>query len=122
TKDNLMWMRDYRFDFVIIPNAYHYYLDIDQSRNITPKKTYKLDERAIEKIDRLISLAHQYGMHVSLNLHRAPGYCVNAGFHEPFNLWRDQAGQDAFNFYWAMSAKRYKNTSSKKISVKLVKE
>jgi aryl-phospho-beta-D-glucosidase BglC (GH1 family) len=115
-------MRDWGFDFVRIPIAYPYYLDIDRTRNITPEETYKLNERSIEKIDKLVALAHQYGMHVSLNLHRAPGYCVNAGFHEPFNLWRDQAAQDAFNFHWSMWAKRYKNTSSKKISFDLVNE
>jgi hypothetical protein len=39
-------------------------------------------------------------MHVSLNLHRAPGYCINAGFYEPFNLWKDDAAQEAFYFHW----------------------
>ena len=67
-------------------------------------------------------MAHKYEMHTSINLHRAPGYCINAGFHEPFNLWTDQAAQDAFNFHWAMWAKRYKNVSSKKISFDLVNE
>lgn len=121
-EDHFRWMRDWGFDFVRIPIAYPYYLDIDRSRNITPEDTYKINESAVEKIDKLVALAHQYGMHVSLNLHRAPGYCVNAGFNEPFNLWRDQAAQDAFNFHWSMWAKRYKNTSSKKISFDLVNE
>src|SRR5688572_22368469 len=104
TEDHLRWMRDWGFDFVRIPIAYPYYLDIDRSKNITPEDTYKFDERALEKIDKLIAKGHQYGMHVSINLHRAPGYCVNAGFNEPFNLWRDQAAQDAFNFHWDMWA------------------
>ena len=122
TEDHFRWMRDWGFDFVRMPIAYPYYLDIDRSRNITAEDVYKLDEKALEKIDRLIALAHKYGMHVSINLHRAPGYCVNAGFNEPFNLWRDQAAQDAFYFHWSMWAKRYKNTSPKKISFDLVNE
>src|ERR1700742_2945225 len=67
-------------------------------------------------------MANKYIMHVSLNLHRAPGYCINAGFYEPFNLWTDQQAQDAFYFHWQLRAKRYKNVSSKKISFDLVNE
>ncbi len=83
---------------------------------------YKVNEQKLEEIDSLVALAHKYNMHVSLNLHRAPGYCINAGFHEPYNLWTDQAAQDAFYFHWALWAKRYKNTSSKKISFDLLNE
>jgi aryl-phospho-beta-D-glucosidase BglC (GH1 family) len=122
TEDHFRWMRDWGFDFVRLPIAYPYYLDIDRSKNITPEDTYKIDEHAVEKIDKLIAMAHKYGLHTSINLHRAPGYCVNAGFNEPFNLWRDQAAQDAFNFHWAMWAKRYKNASPKKVSFDLVNE
>ena len=122
TEDHFRWMRDWGFDFVRIPMAYPYYLDIDHSRKITPEETYKISEKQVEKIDKLVALAHQYGMHVSINLHRAPGYCINAGFHEPFNLWRDKAAQDAFYFHWAMWAKRYKNISREKISFDLLNE
>jgi endoglucanase len=116
------WMRDWGFDFIRIPMAYPWYLDIDRTRNITGEETYKIDEKQVDKISNLVALAHKYNMHVSLNLHRAPGYCVNAGFNEPFNLWRDQAAQDAFYYHWAMWAKRYKNTSSKLISFDLLNE
>ena len=122
TEDQFRWMRDWGFDFVRIPIAYPSYLKIDRTRDITPEETYNIDEQAVEKIDSLIALAHKYGIHASINLHRAPGYCVNAGFHEPFNLWRDEAAQKAFYFHWNMWAKRYKNTSPKKISFDLVNE
>ena len=122
TKENLQWMQDWGFDFVRIPIAYPYYLNFDRSKNITPEEVYKIDEKAVEQIDELIAMAHQYNMHVSLNLHRAPGYCINAGFHEPYNLWKDEAAQEAFNFHWNMWAKRYKNISNKKISFDLVNE
>jgi aryl-phospho-beta-D-glucosidase BglC (GH1 family) len=67
-------------------------------------------------------MAHKYGLHVSLNLHRGPGYCINAGFHEPFNLWKDKDARDAFNFHWSMWAERYKNISEKKLSFDLLNE
>lgn len=122
TEDHFKWMRDWGFDFVRIPMAYPYYLKIDRTRHITPEETYNVDEAQLEKIDKLVAMAHKYNLHVSLNLHRAPGYCVNAGFNEPFNLWRDQAAQDAFYFHWSMWAKRYKNVSSQKISFDLLNE
>jgi endoglucanase len=122
TEDNLRWMQDWGFDFVRIPMAYPYYLDIDRSKNITPDDVYKIKEENVDRIDRLVTLAHKHNMHVSLNLHRAPGYCVNAGFHEPYNLWKDPEALDAFCFHWNMWAKRYKDVSSRKISFDLLNE
>jgi len=121
-EDHFKWMRDWGFDFVRIPIAYPHYLDIDRTKDITPDDVYKIKTEAVDKIDALVAMAHKYNMHVSLNLHRAPGYCINAGFHEPYNLWRDEAAQKAFYFHWNMWAKKYKNTSSKKISFDLVNE
>ncbi len=122
TEEHLKWMQGWGFNFIRLPMAYPYYLDIDRTKNITPDDVYKLNEQALEKIDWLVYLAHKYNLHVSLNLHRAPGYCINAGFHEPYNLWIDQEAQDAFCFHWNMWAKRYKNISHKKLSFDLVNE
>src|SRR5688572_5442188 len=121
-EDHFKWMRDWGFNFVRIPMAYPAYLNIDRNKNITPKDVYKIDEKAVARIDALVLQAHKYGMHVSLNLHRAPGYCINAGFHEPYNLWRDQEALDALCFHWNMWASRYKSLSSKEISFDLVNE
>ena len=121
-EDHLRWMQDWGFNFVRLPMAYPSYLDFDRSRNITPEEVYKVSPQAIDKIDNLVTMAMKYNMHVSLNLHRAPGYCINAGFHEPYNLWTDQAALDAFCFHWNMWAKRYKSISKKKISFDLVNE
>ena len=122
SEEYLQWMHDWGFDFVRIPIAYPSYLNIDRTKNITSEDVYRIDEKAVDKIDSLVSKAHKHGMHVSLNLHRAPGYCINAGFHEPYNLWKDEAAQDAFYFHWNMWAKRYKNVSPDKISFDLVNE
>jgi endoglucanase len=121
-EDHCRWMRDWGFNFIRIPIAYPYYLDIDRTKNITPDDVYKLDTKAIDRIDALVNMAMKYNLHVSLNLHRAPGYCVNAGFHEPYNLWIDQAALDAFCFHWNMWAKRYKNVAADKISFDLLNE
>ena len=73
TEEYYKWMRDWGFDFVRVPIAYPHYLDIDRSKNITPDDVYKISNEAVDKIDALVTAAHKYGMHVSLNLHRAPG-------------------------------------------------
>ena len=116
------WVRDWGFDFVRVPMAYPNYLDIEHSSPITPDDVYRFDPARIEKVDELVAAAHRCGLHVSLNLHRAPGYCINAGFHEPYNLWKDQAAVDAFCYHWTMWAKRYRNVSSELISFDLVNE
>ncbi|WP_183558466.1 glycoside hydrolase family 5 protein [Mucilaginibacter sp. SP1R1] len=116
------WIADWGFDFIRIPVAYPYYLDFDRSKPIRPEDVYKVDEAAVKKIDALIYTAHKYNLHVSLNLHRAPGYCINAGFHEPYNLWVDQAALDAFCFHWGMWANRYKHIPASKLSFDLLNE
>lgn len=122
TKDDFKWMADWGFDFVRLPVAYPRYISFDQCKNVTPDDVLNIDERAVDEIQALILAAQEAGLHVSLNLHRAPGYCVNAGFNEPYNLWKDQAAQDAFCFHWEMWGKRFANVSSKKISFDLVNE
>ena len=121
-EDQLKWMRDWGFNFIRIPIAYPCYIKFDRTKNITPEEVYNIDEAAVNQIESFINKAHQYGLHTSINLHRAPGYCINAGFNEPFNLWRDKAAQDAFYFHWNMWAKRFKNISRDKISFDLVNE
>jgi len=122
TEEDFKWMTDWGFDFVRLPMAYPSYLDIDRGRNITVEQVISISEEAVERVDQLVFLAHKYNLHVSINLHRAPGYCINAGFHEPFNLWKDREAQEAFYWHWNMWAERYKNISHEKISFDLLNE
>ncbi len=116
------WMSEWGFDFVRIPMAYPSYLKFDRDENITIKRVRKINHRATDRIEELVYLAHKYNLHVSLNLHRAPGFCVNAGFHEPYNLWKDEEALEDFAYHWKFWAKRFKNTSRKKISFDLLNE
>jgi len=122
TEDDLKWMADWGFDFVRIPMAYPRYLSFDRTRDITRDEVCNFDPKILEEVDQLISNAHKYNIHVSLNLHRGPGYCINAGFHEPFNLWKDKEAQDAFYAHWQMWAERYKGISADKLSFDLLNE
>jgi aryl-phospho-beta-D-glucosidase BglC (GH1 family) len=122
TDDDLRWMVDWGFDFVRLPMAYPRYVRFDRAKPITPEGVLSFDERVIDEIQDLVFRANRQGLHVSLDLHRAPGYCVNAGFQEPYNLWTDEAAQMAFAAHWEMWAKRFKDVSPKKISFDLVNE
>lgn len=122
TDDDLKWMSDWGFDFVRIPMAYPGYLAFDRSRDIRKDEVCKFDPEKLEQVDRLIYMANRYHLHVSLNLHRGPGYCINAGFHEPFNLWKDRDAQDAFFAHWKMWSERYKSISPKDLSFDLLNE
>jgi aryl-phospho-beta-D-glucosidase BglC (GH1 family) len=115
-------MSDWGFDFVRIPMAYPSYIKFDRSKPIDPRRICKFDQKSVEKVDQLVYQAHKYGLHVSLNLHRAPGFCVNAGFEEPYNLWKDEEAMDDFCSHWKFWAKRYKNISNDKISFDLLNE
>lgn len=122
TEEDLKWMRDWGFDFVRLPMAYPSYLKIDRTRNITPEEVYHMDTEVVDRIGELVHLANRYNLHVSLNLHRAPGYCINAGFHEPYNLWLDDEALKAFCFHWEMWANLFKTLSRRQISFDLVNE
>jgi len=122
SEEDFKWMADWGFDFVRFPMAYPRYLKFDRSKNITPDEVYNLDEAAIEYVEKLVDTANKYGIHVSLNLHRAPGFCVNAGFYEPYNLWEDKEAQEAFYFHWGMWSKRFASKTPDQISFDLVNE
>ncbi len=122
TEEHLKWMHDWGFDFIRLPIAYPYYLKLDRTKKITPEEVYQVDNEAMDRIENLVLQGHKHNLHVSLNLHRAPGYCINAGFHEPYNLWKDAAAKEAFYYHWNLWAKRFKHISSKKISFDLLNE
>lgn len=120
--DELKWMADWGFDFVRLPMAYPRYVKFDPSKSITPDDVVNIDEKVVDEVNDLVDRANKYGLHVSLDLHRAPGFCVNAGFNEPYNLWEDKEAQEAFYFHWGMWAKRFAGKSRNQISFDLVNE
>ena len=67
------------------------------------------DPAVLVKIDRSIEACHARGLAVSINLHRAPGYCITRQELEVHNLWLDSVAQDAFVFLWESFARRYRH-------------
>jgi len=122
TDEDLKWMVDWGFNFIRLPMAYPRYVDFDRSQHITPEEVCKINEQEVERIEGFVRKAQDLGLHVSLNLHRAPGYCINAGFYEPYDLWKSKEAQEAFDFHWGMWGKRFKSVPSSKISFDLLNE
>ncbi|MDR1958309.1 MAG: cellulase family glycosylhydrolase [Planctomycetaceae bacterium] len=117
-------IRDLGFNFVRLPMDYWNWIDTDwrRTRRIEPDDMYKIKEPFLENLDQSIENLNRCGIHVSLNLHRAPGYCVNDPARESCSLWKDKHAEDAFVFHWEMLAKRYKGISPELLSLNLVNE
>lgn len=124
SEDDCRWIRDWGFDFIRLPMDYWLWVDSDweTTRTLSPDDVFKIKESALEKVDQAIDLTRKYGFHVNLNLHRAPGYCINNPEREPFVLWQNQQAEDAFVYHWDVFAKRYKDIPSSDLSFNMVNE
>lgn len=102
------------FNFVRIPTDYrHWTRDFDY---------FNLDESVFTHLDGYFEALKSRGLHMSLNVHRAPGYCINRNDLERHNLWQDEIAQDAFVHMWETFAHRYKGIPSEQLSFDLLNE
>lgn len=106
-------LAEWGFDFVRLPMSYHCWA--------SPAEPLKLREPELQHIDQAIKFGQQHQVHVNLNLHRAPGYCVNPP-KEPLDLWKDDQALDACAFHWAHFAKRFKGIPNQRLSFDLLNE
>jgi len=122
-EDDFRWIRDWGFNWVRLPMDYRFWTAAD---------LFTINEKQVEPIDRAVRLGEQYGVHVDLCLHRAPGLCILdtmdekltgiAVVKERTNVFSDQHTFDAFVHQWTFFADRYKGISSQKLSFNLVNE
>lgn len=102
------------FNFVRIPTDYRFWTkDFDY---------FHPNEEILCYIDRYIEACVSRGLHACLNIHRGPGYCINAASLEKHNLWRDAEAQEGFIFQWENFARRYRQYSSEQLSFDLINE
>jgi endoglucanase len=106
-------MKAWGFNFVRLPMSYLCWTTKDDWT--------KVDERRLEDVDQAIGWGKQYGVHVNLNFHRAPGYCVNPP-KEPRNLFVDGDALDACAHHWAVFARRYRSIPNSELSFNLLNE
>jgi endoglucanase len=111
---DFQWLKQWGFDFVRLPLDYRFWVELPDRR--------KFDEASLKEIDQAVDWGKQYGIHVCINFHRAPGYCVNAPEWEPFNLWTDAEAQEICELHWRTFAKRYKEAPATRLSFNLWNE
>jgi len=111
--EDFRWIADWGFDFVRLPMSYRCWS--------APERWFEMDEAVVADVDDAVGLGQRHGLHVCLNLHRAPGYCVNPPA-EPRNLWRDADALRAFCHHWEAFARRYRGIASRQLSFDLVNE
>jgi aryl-phospho-beta-D-glucosidase BglC (GH1 family) len=110
----LDFLAHYGFNFVRIPTDYWFWTkDFDY---------FHPNEAVFASIDSYLAATRARKMQMSLNLHRAPGYCINDNQREKHNLWLDPIAQDAFVFLWESFARRYQGVPSDFLSFDLVNE
>jgi aryl-phospho-beta-D-glucosidase BglC (GH1 family) len=112
-EDDFKWIAELGFNFVRLPMDYRCYTETND--------WLKFKEPVLKEIDQAIEFGRQYNIHVCLNLHRAPGFCINPPA-EATDLWKDQLAQDAFVAHWVMFAKRYQHIPQERLSFNLLNE
>ena len=110
----LDFLANFGFNFVRVPVDYRFW-----TRGFD---YFYPDESVFCYIDKYIEACRARGIHLSLNLHRAPGFCTNRNDLERHNLWQDEIAQRAFLFLWETFACRYQGISSRLLSFDLVNE
>ena len=113
-ESDFAWIAEWGFNFTRLPLSYLCWSDAKDWRRI--------DERVMKEIDQAVELGRQYGVHVNLCFHRAPGYSVDASFKEPLNLWTDAEALEACSYHWRHFAARYKGVPSSALSFNLLNE
>jgi len=106
-------LQEWGFNFARLPLSYLLWTE--------PNDWLKVREDELNDIDEGVALGRKHGVHINLNLHRAPGYCVNLP-KEASDLWKDQNALDACAFHWALLAKRYKGIPNEQLSFDLLNE
>lgn len=104
---------EWGFNFVRLPLDYRIWIRGGDWRQI--------DEGAFADIDQAVRWGEEHGLHVSLNIHRAPGYCVNPP-PEPKDLWSDDEALEVCALHWAALARRYRGIPGARLSFDLLNE
>jgi endoglucanase len=118
-KSDFELIAEWGFDFVRLPLSYWVWS--------SPENWRQVDETALAPIDQAVEWGRELGLHVNINFHRIPGYCVNGREREPEQLFdspRDsmQKALDAAVLHWRTFAARYKGVPSERVSFDLFNE
>jgi len=108
------WIAAWGFSFVRFPLSYRTWTK--------PEDPLAVDESVLDAVRSAVDTARKYRLHVCLNFHRAPGYCINRDEKEPFDLWKDEKALDAFLFHWRLFARMCADIPGNELSFNPVNE
>lgn len=114
----LDFLADNGFNFVRVTTDYRFWTSIGPEG----PDYFQPNENILGYLDRYLAACRERGLHLSLNQHRAPGYCINANHLEKHNLWAGDVAEQAFAFLWQAFARRYQGVPSNELSFDLVNE
>jgi endoglucanase len=112
-ESDFAWMAEWGFNFVRLPLSYHCWAN--------PNDWLKVREPVLKEIDQAVEFGRKHGVHVNINFHRGPGYCVNPPA-ERLSLWKEEEALQACAWHWAQFAKRYKGLPNAQVSFDLLNE
>jgi endoglucanase len=112
-------MAEWGFDFARLPLSYWSWG--------SPANWTEIREEPLKQVDRAVELGRKHRVHVNVNFHRIPGWCVNGRELEPADLFSGRAVErqralDAAVFHWQAFARRYKGIPSTELSFDLLNE
>lgn len=110
----LDFLAKHGFNFARIPTDYRFW--VKEFDYLNP------DESVFKRFDSYLAACRARRIHMSLNMHRGPGYCINNNELERDNLWTDRVAQDGFVFQWETLARRYKGVAGDELSFDLLNE
>ncbi len=112
-ESDFQWISEMGFNFVRLPMDYRCWIVDGDWR--------KFNEDVLKEIDEAVAWGKQYGIHVNINFHRAPGYTV-ARPREEKDLWTNKEAQEVCALHWATFARRYKGIANANLSFNLFNE
>jgi endoglucanase len=96
--DDFARIHEWGFNFARLPLDYRF-LTHDTGGD-------DFNAETLRQIDRAVGYGEEFGIHVSINLHHAPGFCINTP-RETWTLWTSPEAKMENERIWGMFARRY---------------
>lgn len=115
-EEEFAWLAAWGFDFARLPLCWRTWS--------SPARWREADATVLGWLDEAVAYGARYGVHVQLDFHHAPGFCVHASrmADEPWDLWRDGAALEACAHHWRLLAERYRGIPNSRVSFNPINE
>ena len=116
-EEDFKMMAEWGFDYARLPLSYRVWSSVENP--------FKIDFDKLAPLDTALEYGEKYNIHITVSMHRIPGYCINGDepVPEPYKLF--EMNKDAYNaaeFQWRTLAERYKNMPNDRLDFDLINE